>query len=152
MENNPPLEPGLTEDELTECRLLACGEDRSGHQQEDLPVDTREIILVKSHCFITSNYIESAANPQVGAAAVILLRGVTSASTNGKPAMAYITFVKDEAKVPRPRYSRSKNTIWLWMPFRQLPVVMAQMHEPAVYCWIGHFAGGHIYADIHTSH
>ena len=81
-----------------------------------------------------------------------MLTGKHSPSSHPELCRAYITFIDDKANVRRPGYSRAQGTIRLWMHYRELPTVLAQLHEPNVYCWIGHSGLGYMYGDIHTSH
>jgi hypothetical protein len=99
----------------------------------------------------SANFLESAASGKTDSRVVLLLTGKHSPSSHPELRMAYVTFVDDNTTVRRPGYSRAQGTIRLWMRYRELPNVLAQLREPNVYCWIGHFGQGHLHGDIHTS-
>ena len=150
--NAPELpELGLTEEQINELRNLALGSERDA-TEEDLPEGKRQILIVSGHSLTSSNYVESQATGRVDSVAQLLLSGKASPSSDPALQHAYVTFMAEGDKLRRPSYSRARGVIWLWMPIRMLPLVLAQIHEPNVYCWIGHFAQGHIWADIHTGH
>ncbi len=144
-------ELGLTDEQMNEVRQLALG-SLPESEEVDLPEGTRQILFVSGHTLISSNFVESQITGKVDSNVVLLLKGKASPSSNPLLHQAYITFMDDTGKLRRPGYSQKKGTLWLYMPLRMLPVVLAQIHETNVVCWIGHFAGGHIWADIHTSH
>ena len=151
MKTSEPPELGLSDEMIEEIRQLALGSQRV-LAEEDLPEGKRQILIVSGHSLISSNYIESQASGRVDSNAQLLLSGKASPHSNPLLQHAYITFFEDGAKLRRPSYSAARGIIWLWMPLRMLPVILAQIHEPNVYCWIGHFAGGHIWGDVHTAH
>ncbi len=118
---------------------------------DDLPEGTRQILIVTSHHFISANYVESSASGKNFSRLVLELRGYSSPSSDPGLNHASIVFMDDSEKVHCPTYTRASGVIRLWMHYRDLPMVLAQMKESNVYCWIGHFAGGHIWGDIHTN-
>lgn len=120
--------------------------------EEDLPEGTRQILLVAGHSMITSNFLLNTSSGKTDSQAVILLWGNPSPSSDPNLKRIYITFIEDNAKVRRPDFNKAGGTIRLWMHCKNMPMVLAQLHEPNVYGWIGHFGQGQIYADIHTSH
>ena len=137
---------------MNEARALALG-SQSLTAEVDLPEGSRQILIVSGHNLITSNFVESQATGKIDSSAVLLLTGQAAPSSDPLLQRAYITFVDDAAgKLRGPSYSKAEGIIWLFLPLRMLPVVLAQIHEPNVFCWIGHFANGHIWGDIHTSH
>ena len=150
--NTPELpELGLSDEQLDEIRQLALGGMRE-LDEEDLPEGKRQILMVSGHSILTTNFLESQSSGRLDSNAQVRLSGKASPSSNPLLQSAFITFVDDTAKLRRPSYSSKQGIIWLWMPLRLLPAVMTQLHEPNVYCWIGHFAGGHLWGDIHTGH
>ncbi len=144
-------ELGISEEEIAELRLLASGAIRD-LDSDDLPEGTRQILVVSGHTLISSNFVESQATGRTGGDAQMILRGKPSPSSDPLLNTAYITFVADGVTLRRPSYSKAQGKLWLWMHFRSLPLVLTQIHEPSVYCWIGRFAGGHIWADVHAGH
>lgn len=151
MKTSDSPELGLADEMMDEIRQLSLGSLRE-LAEEDLPEGKRQILIVRGHSLTAANFVESQASGKIDSSTVLLLSGNPSPSSNPLLQHAYITFVNDEGKLRRPSYSASRGIIWLWMPLRLLPSVLAQIHEPNVYCWIGHFANGHIYGDIHTTH
>jgi hypothetical protein len=151
MNTTEPPELGLTDEQIDEIRQLALGSLRET-AEVDLPEGDKQILIVSGHKLISSNFVESQATGKVDSSAVLLLLGKAAPSSNPLLQQAYITFMDDAGKLRRPAYSKKKGTIWLHMPLRMLPVVLAQIHETNVFCWIGHYANGHIWGDIHTSH
>lgn len=146
-ENLPEI--GLTEDEITDLLLLSSGavqESESG----DLPEGNRVILRVADHVLVSSNFVESGSSGKVGGDPQIILRGKSTGGSGLPLSTAYVTFVPEGAALKRPRYSATQGKLWLWMPARSLPLVVAQLEKLSVYCWIGHFPGGHYWADIHA--
>jgi hypothetical protein len=125
---------------------------KSGTPTDDLPVGSRQILIVKAHIITSSNYLESASSNKTDSSSVIMLTGKASPSSDQTLDHAYIHFFNDTSTLARPYYNKARGEIKLSMHYRNLPTVLAQLHEPQVYCWIGHFASGHIYGDIHTGH
>ena len=144
-------EIGLPEDVIDEIRRLASDGERIT-RAEDLPEGTRQILMVSGHSLITANFVASQPSGKIDSSAVLLLTGNASPSSHPNLKRAYVTFVDDAAPIRSPAYSEAQGTIWLTMRFRNLPMVLSQVHEPNVYCWIGRFAQGHLYGDIHTAH
>ena len=148
----PSTECGISKDDVDYLTDLTATSASASNR--DLPVDTRQILLVTKHSVITSNSVDSTASGITQSATVVKLAGVHSPSSDPTLTTAYITFVEDSAKVPVPRFIKKKkgSEIRLWMHHRNLAALLFQLHEPNVYCWIGHFKGGHIYGDVHTGH
>jgi hypothetical protein len=148
-----PVEPelGLSEDVIDELRSLAYDQSRST-DAADLPEGKRQILRVTSRTLISSNVLDSVASGKTYSVSVLLLKGTGSPKSDKELKRAYITFVEDSGTVSKPSYSKKKGTIYLWMHYRNLNTVLAQIQKPTTYCWIGHFGGGHIYGDIHSEH
>lgn len=137
--------------ELDRLDVLEPGDLASAsHERDELPEGSRQILIVDSHRFVCSNFLDSTASGKTDSRTVLRLSGQPSPSSHPELAHAYITFVDGQGSVPSPAYSRTKGAIFLWLRSSALPAVLAQMSAPRAYCWIGHFAGGHLYADIHT--
>jgi hypothetical protein len=81
----------------------------------------------------------------------LFLQGNPSPSSDRGLKLAVIQFVNDSDRIRIPQYIAERGTIYLDMRISQMGGVLAQLHEPDLYCWIGHFEGGHIYGDIHTN-
>lgn len=143
-------EAGLPDDVIDEIRQLASGQIKG--MPDDLPQGERQILSVQHHFLVSSNFLESAASGNTGSTTVLRLAGVPTPSSDHKLESAFVTFVPDTEPVRPPAYVRSKGTIYLWIHHRQLQTVLTQLHEPSVYCWVGHFDNGHLYGDIHTGH
>lgn len=120
--------------------------------ESDLPEGTRQILLVDSHHLFTTNWVDSSQSGKTNSATVVILTGKHSPSSDKELSKAYITVVEDGEKVQAPKYVKARGAIYIWVHQRQLENLLVQVHEPSVYCWVGHFPRGHIYGDIHTSH
>ena len=120
--------------------------------ESDLPEGTRQILLVDSHHLFTANWVDSTQSGKTSSATVVLLTGSNSPSSDKELSKAYVTVIEDGGKVRTPKYVKARGAIYLWVHQRQLENLLVQIHEPSVYCWVGHFSGGHIYGDVHTSH
>jgi len=118
----------------------------------DLPEGKRQILLVRQHHLFSANWLESAESGVTDSATVLLLTGKPSPSSDRKLRAAYVTFVREPAKLRRPSYCGTRGVLRLFMRYDNLPTVLAQVHEELVYCWVGHFGNGHLYGDIHTAH
>ena len=126
--------------------------DQTQKPQTDLPEGKRQILLVSGHHLFTASWLETAASAKTQSSSVLLLTGTNSPSSDPELKKAYVTVVEDGKTVRRPKYDKSRGAIYMEVHQRQLENILAQVHEPSVYCWIGHFKEGNIYADIHTSH
>jgi len=144
-------ELGLPEDLIEEIRSLAYNQTESTDER-DLPEDSRKILRVTGRTLISSNLRDNDTSQKTYSVSVLLLRGTSTSKTDTVLNRAYITFVEDTAHVPRPAYSKDKGIIYLWMHYRNLNTVLAQIQRPSTYCWIGRFKDGHIYGDIHSEH
>jgi hypothetical protein len=151
MQESAIPELGLPEDLIEEIRSLAYNQTESTHER-DLPEDSRKILRVTGRTLISSNVRDNDTSKKTYSVSVLLLRGTSTSKTDTVLNRAYIIFVKDTARVPRPAYSKAKGIIYLWMHYRNLNTVLAQIQSSTAYCWIGRFKDGHIYADIHSEH
>lgn len=122
--------------------------ERSRTSTADLPEGTRQILKVERHTLINANWIVSATNRTTGVQASILAQGSPTPSSDVNH--AYLHFV-DAARVPFPRYNATRKRIDLFLDIRTLSLTLEQMKHTHLYVWVGHFAGGHIYGDVHSA-
>lgn len=142
MSNELGLDDGLIEELIENSQTeQACS--------NDLPEGTRQILIVSNHHLFTAGFIDG---KKTNSQTVVVLTGQPSPNSDSRLNKAYLRFVPDDALVPPPRYVASSGTVHIWLHHRNLETVLTQIHEGKVYCWIGHFANGHVYADVHTSH
>ena len=114
----------------------------------DLPVGTRQILSVQKYAMYTANSIDSSANPVVSAQAYIAVSGVPTPSSD--VTSGYIRFV-DASKLRVPSYTKARKLINIYVDYRSMPQVLEQLTHNNRYLWVGHFSGGHIYGDLHSS-
>ncbi len=114
---------------------------------EDLPEGTRQILMVEQVALYTANWRVSASNRTVGSLPYIQLLGTPSPSS--QVTSGYIRFV-DVADLRQPHYVAPRKQITLFVDYRTMPQVLAQLEQANRYLWIGHFSGGHIYGDLHS--
>ena len=117
-------------------------------QSPDLPEGKRQILIVKSYVMYAASWLASTANPKVAAQPYIQLFGAPSPSS--KVEMGYIRFV-DVSELRRPTYSAATKRIDLYADYRSMRQVLAQLEHQKRYLWVGHFKGGHIYGDLHST-
>jgi len=139
----------LSEDEVSSLRNIS-GDQLGGSRGGDLQVGDRVILQVKDHVTVSKNWREKkGATPE--ARIVLILRGVGVGSSSGKIEKAYVILVPDDEKLREPKYLSKPKAIHMWIHQRMLPTVLSQLSDQYVYCWMGNFGDGHIYADIHSS-
>lgn len=114
---------------------------------QDLPVGTRQILIVKSYSMYSSNWLVSASNPKIGSQPNILLAGHPSPSSQVEK--GYVRFV-DQSELRRPTYSAKDKRIDIYLDYRAMPQVLRQLEHKNRFLWVGHFKGGHIYGDLHS--
>jgi len=114
---------------------------------EDLPEGTRQILIVSDVIMYASNWRASAANRTVGSQPYIKLVG--QPAPHSEVTLGYIRFV-DAADLREPHYSSARKQITIYVDYRAMAQVLAQLEQANRYLWIGHFAGGHIYGDLHS--
>lgn len=144
-------ELGISDQQMDELRALLLGQVGT-MSSGDLPEGTRQILIVKQHCMFSADWLDSAASGKTSSASVLLLLGDPSPHSDQTLKGAYVTFVEDGKNVRQPSYDKARGIIRLELHHRNLPTTLMQLHEPNVYCWVGHFANGHIYGDVHTAH
>ncbi|MEP0990898.1 MAG: hypothetical protein ABJG73_15055 [Tateyamaria sp.] len=131
------------------ARDMRAAVDRSDKPNlADLPEGRKQILLVESYAMYTSNWISSAANPVTNSQPYISVTGRPSPSS--EVTSAYIRFV-DAADIAMPRYSAAAKRIQLFLDYRCMPQILTQLSHANRYLWIGHYAGGHYYGDLHSS-
>ena len=116
---------------------------------DDLPEGSRQILIVSDHNIVSAGYISGG---NTNSQSVIILTGQPSPSSDPVLKVAYIMFVPDGDAIRTPQYTKLAGRIDIWVHQRNLQTILTQIHEGNVFCWIGHFANNHIYADIHSSH
>ncbi|WP_294226398.1 hypothetical protein [uncultured Shimia sp.] len=115
---------------------------------EDLPEGERQILTVQSYTMIGANWRASSADPNAQCQPHIQLRGTPSPSS--KVTNGYIRFV-DVQVLRTPSYSARHKQINLFMDYRAMPQILEQLQHAQRYLWVGHFANGHIYGDLHSA-
>lgn len=116
----------------------------------DLPEGSRQILMVTGYNLFSESF-RASAESGTDSKAVVVLRGHASPNSAPELKMAYVSVVPDTKNVRVPSFSRAAGAIRLEIHARNLPMLLAQLKESNVYCWVGHFPGGHIYGDVHTS-
>lgn len=114
----------------------------------DLPEGTRQILYVDKTVLLTSAHIPSSANPTPGTQSYIVCSGRPSPSS--EVTSGVIRFVP-RAEIRVPSYSKARKHIQLFVDLAYQPTVLTQLQQKNRYLWIGAFAGGHLYSDLHTS-
>ena len=141
-------ELGLSERWMKE--VIDASRDEAALSSSDLPEGSRQILVVDQHVLFTTGYQPEKGKP-TESATVILLSGKASPSSDQTLKAAYVTVVADGKTLRRPTYSRAAGLIRMEVHARNLPTLLRQLELPKVYCWIGHFAREHIYADVHAT-
>lgn len=113
----------------------------------DLPEGSRQILIVDDFAMFSANWQVSTTNPSVHGQPHIKLMGRASPSSD--VSHGYIRFV--DGSLRRPSYSASRKRIDIYMPSWALAQVHQQLSHANRYLWVGHFAGGHIYGDLHST-
>ena len=108
----------------------------------------RQILIVQTAQLFTASFVLSSASPQPQSQSYIRFLGAPSPSsdvTNG-----FIRFVPRADQKP-PRYNPAAKQINLWVDQDLMALTLAQIKQPNRYLWIGFFANGHVYGDLHSN-
>lgn len=105
----------------------------------------REILIVNKVVHTVSNFVPSSTQTTPDCRAEFTLTGYPSASSEVEK--AYLRFVP-RAALSAPVYNNK--TIHLFVDETFMEPALATLGHAHVYCWIGGWSNGHIYADIHA--
>ncbi len=108
----------------------------------------KHILVIKSFIFTSAGFVQNISNPKPQSEANIQVRG--KATSNGKLELGYIRFVPTSA-LKRPQLSANKKRLDLWIDQEYMDMTLRQFQHANKYLWIGFYAGGHIYSDIHSA-
>jgi len=114
----------------------------------DLPENSRQILTVKTYSMISATSRDSLQNPVVTCQPHIAVYGHPAPSSDVE--RGYIRFV-DANALRTPSYSAKDKLINLYLDYRAMPQVLEQLQHAQRYLWVGHFAHGHIYGDLHSA-
>jgi len=122
--------------------------DPGENQARQLPEGTRQILYVSSYKAYSASDQLSTANPVLRSQAYLILEG--SPTPSSSVTSAVLRFVEAPIR-RRPSYSVANKRIDMQLDIGALPLVLEQLKHRTRYVWIGHFQGGHFYADLHTT-
>lgn len=144
------IELGYPEQYREEIQKI-CSDSFEETDRDDLPEGMRQILTVTGYSLTAANFLDSATSGKTFSKTVMLLTGKATPGSYQDLNHAYVIFEGNDQKLRRPYFNKKQKNIRLWLHQKHLPTVLAQLNQPKVYCWIGHFGNGHIYGDIHTS-
>tara|TARA_B100000315_G_C14394114_1_gene503416 strand:+ start:374 stop:841 length:468 start_codon:yes stop_codon:yes gene_type:complete len=114
--------------------------------------ENRHILIVTDYTVIVSNWRVSMHNKKTASRSTIQLTGYPSPNSSPMLRTAILTFVPDGESVRRPVAKSDGSGFYLFLHNSNLATVLSMLSDHAtLYCWIGEFADGHIYGDIHGS-
>lgn len=121
------------------------GLDVSAKADDALP--QRQILTVLQTTYFSAGYV-AATGAAPDTQTYVLVSGQPSPSSD--VTRGYLRFVP-RSMVKAPRYDARTKTINVWLDIDALALTLAQLRHAKRYLWIGWFAGGHVYCDLHTS-
>lgn len=137
-------ELGITALELEELRKTL----QEAPAPTRLPEGSRQILIVEGAVLTSASWVERTGVP-TKAMSVVMLRGRPSPSSDRSLTLAYLTFVPEPAPLRAPTFGAG--VIRLFMRPAMLSTVLAQVKSKNVFCWVGQFADGHLYGDVHAA-
>lgn len=133
--------------EVAELFGLGADDGASGAAKDGDPLPTRQILEINTVTYYSANFVAS-----TGAAAdvqnYVKLEG--GPTPNSLIESGYILFVPRD-RVRAPVYNTRAKSLRVWFDIAGMPQTLAQLGHSRRYLWIGWFANGHVYADLHTT-
>lgn len=113
----------------------------------------RQILIVKSYSSVHGNFVRKT-NSKPEGASYIILEGEKSPSSCDLLKKAYIEFIPRDQPLRKPQFiirNGSAEIRLFYSEDRMAEIQHTLSSTNNLYCWIGLFADGHVWGDIHAS-
>jgi hypothetical protein len=143
------MSAGQTAEEIIDAHILDLV-DLFGLEQEKggkTSLPQRQILDVRQTLYYAAGYTPSTGQAPASQAYVKL---TGSPSPNSQVTNGVIRFAP-RAALRAPSYHTANTAIQVWVDQDLMVQTLEQLRHATRYLWIGWFANGHVYADLHTS-
>jgi len=117
---------------------------------DGLPLGTKQILDIRTYSIISSGFLANQTDKKTYSRLSVMVLGQPSPSSSGKLNHGYLNFTKT-ANLKPPSYNHARGRIDIYIDVAFLQATLLQLEHPKKYLWIGQYAGGHLYADIHST-
>ena len=108
----------------------------------------RQILIVDSYTLHSASFVQSSSDPTPRSGYHVRCTGRPSPSST---VVQGIIHFAHKSALKTPVFNAKAQQLQLFLDIEGMAQTLTQLTHPDRYLWIGFFAGGHIYGDLHSS-